>query len=230
MAQALPYTLLLASVGLFLELTLGLALALVQARHPHGFCDRALTALSLAAYALPTFLVAAGLLWLFTYAWPLLPPSHATSLFMPEESLWPHLWDRLAHLALPAATVALTGCGAVARYLRGALLEEQGHAYILAARARGASQRRALLLHALPNACLPLITLVGLSLPFLVSGSLVIEVIFSWPGMGQLFYMAVTARDLPLVQGITVLVTSAVVAGNWLADVTYTLVDPRIRL
>lgn len=229
-AQALPFTLALAGLGLLLELAFGLLLALAQAYRPHGLLDRSLTALSLTAYAMPSFLVAALLLWFFAFRWPLFPPSHAQSVDFQVGGFWPALWDRLRHLALPALTVGLTGCGAVARYLRGALLEEQGQGYVLAALARGASRRRVLLIHALPNAALPLITLVGLSLPFLVSGSLVIEVIFSWPGMGQLFYVAVTARDVPLVQGITLLVTAAVVAGNWLADVAYTLADPRIRL
>jgi len=228
LAQALPNTLLLATVGLCLELILGVVLGLVQVRRPHGFWDRALSAFSLTAYALPTFLVAAGLIWLFAYRWPLFPPSHMTGLLAPADP-WTTIKDRLWHLALPAITVGLTGCGAVARYLRGALLDEQAQTYILGALARGASRSRVVLVHALPNAALPLITLLGLSLPFLVSGALVIEVLFSWPGMGQVFYSAVTARDIPLIQAVTILVTAAVVVGNWLADVAYALADPRIR-
>jgi len=228
LAQALPNTALLASVGLGLELVLGVVLGLVQVRRPHGFWDRVLSAFSLTAYALPTFLVAAGLLWLFAYRWPVFPASHMTGLTAPAD-FWTRLADRARHLALPAITVGVTGCGAVARYLRGALLDEQAQAYILGALARGASRRRVLLLHALPNAALPLLTVLGLSLPFLVSGTLVIEVLFSWPGMGQVFYSAVTARDIPLIQAATILVTAAVVAGNWLADAAYALADPRIR-
>ena len=120
--------------------------------------------------------------------------------------------------------------GAVARYLRGSLLDERGQLYVLAARARGCSERRALWAHALPNALLPLVTMVGLSLPFLISGSLVIEVIFAWPGMGQTMYAAALARDLPLLMGGTLLATLAVVAGNAVADLTYALVDPRVRV
>jgi peptide/nickel transport system permease protein len=101
---------------------------------------------------------------------------------------------------------------------------------MVAARARGASEWRALLTHALPNALLPVITMLGMSLPFLVSGSLVIEVVFSWPGMGQVMYDAALARDVPLLLGGTILATVAVVVGNLLADVAYAAADPRVRL
>ena len=120
--------------------------------------------------------------------------------------------------------------GAVARYLRGSLLDERTEHYVLAARARGCSPRRALVAHALPNALLPLITMIGMSLPFLVSGSLVIEVVFSWPGMGQVMYNAALGRDLPLLLGGTIVATVAVVVGNLLADAAYALADPRVRL
>jgi peptide/nickel transport system permease protein len=118
----------------------------------------------------------------------------------------------------------------VARYLRSTLLDERARLYVLAARARGCSERRALWAHALPNALLPLITMLGLSLPFLVSGSLVVEVVFSWPGMGQLMYGAALARDVPLLMGGTLAAAAAVVAGNLAADVAYALADPRVRV
>lgn len=229
LAEALPNTAILAFCGLFLELVLGLTLGLVQASKPHSFWDRLLSGLSLAGYAMPTFLVAAVLLWLFAYTLPLFPPSHMAEAQAQGLSPWQRLAETARHLALPALTVGLTGCGAVARYVRGSLLDEKQQAYVLAALARGCSKRRVLLVHALPNALLPMLTVLGLSLPFLVSGSLVIEVIFSWPGMGQVFYAAVTARDVPLIQAGTVLVTAAVVAGNWLADVAYAWADPRMR-
>lgn len=229
LSESLPHTALLAGVGIALEFALGISLGLIQARRPHGLLDRTLTSLSLTAYALPSFLLAALLLWLFAYTLPVFPPSHMTGTLPPAASPWLRLQDRLAHLALPAMTIGLTSCGAVARYLRGTLLEQNQQTYILAALARGASSQRVLFVHALPNALLPLITLVGLSLPFLVSGSLLVEVIFSWPGIGKVFYSAVTARDIPLIQASTLLVTAAVILGNWLADVTYSLADPRVR-
>jgi peptide/nickel transport system permease protein len=230
LADAVPATALLAGLGLLLEIAGGLALALVQLRRPHGRADRLLTVLSLVAYALPAFVGALLLQYLFAYRFRLLPPSHMLSPGGELLTGLPRLLDQLRHLVLPVAAIALTGAGAVARYLRGSLLDERGQLYVLAARARGCSERRALWAHALPNALLPLVTMVGLSLPFLISGSLVIEVIFAWPGMGQTMVAAALARDLPLLMGGTLLATLAVVVGNALADLAYALVDPRVRL
>lgn len=230
LGEALPKTLLLTSVGLFLELVGGIALALAQIRRPHGFADRTITVATLAAYAMPTFMVALGLVYLCSFRLGLFPASH---LFSPEGEMatgWRRLADLLHHLVLPALAVGVAGAGAVARYLRGSLLDERTQGYVVAARARGCSLWRATLVHALPNALLPLITMIGLSIPFLVSGSLVIEVVFAWPGMGQVMYNAALARDVPLLMGGTVVATVAVVAGNLVADVAYAAADPRVRL
>jgi peptide/nickel transport system permease protein len=170
------------------------------------------------------------LLYLLAYHWPLFPPSHMLSPQGGLESGWPRVLDLARHLVLPVVAIGVTGVGGVARYLRGSLLDERTEHYVLAARARGCSERRALLVHALPNALLPLITMVGMSLPFLVSGSLVIEVVFAWPGMGQVMYTAALARDVPVLMGGTILATVAVVAGNFVADLAYAVVDPRVRL
>jgi len=228
-ADTLPKTLLLTSLGLAVELVGGIGLALVQLRRPHGAADRLITLATLTAYALPTFLVSLGLIYVFAFKLTLLPPSHMLS---PEGELstgLSRLLDLAHHLVLPVLAIGITGIGAVARYLRGSLLDERSAQYVLAARARGCSERQAITAHALPNALLPLITMVGMSLPFLVSGSLIVEVVFAWPGMGRLMYTAALARDLPLLLGITLLVTAAVVIGNFLADVAYAIVDPRVR-
>lgn len=230
LADALPNTLLLASLGLLLEVGGGVALALAQARRPHGAADRTITLVSLTAYALPTFLVSLGLLYLFAFKLHILPASHMLSPAGEEAVGWARQLDRLRHLVLPVLAIGITGMGAVARYLRGSLLDERLQGYVLAARARGCSERRATFVHALPNALLPLITMVGLSLPFLVSGSLVIEVIFAWPGMGVAMYDAALGRDVPLLMGGTLLATAAVVVGNTVADVAYALADPRVRV
>jgi peptide/nickel transport system permease protein len=230
LAEALPNTLLLTSLGLLLELAGGVVLAVVQLRRPHGAGDRAITLATLTAYALPTFGVALALIAVFSYRWHLLPPSHMLSLDGEMLHGWARAADLARHLVLPVAAIGVTGVGAVARYLRGSLLDERTEHYVLAARARGCSPRQALLRHALPNALLPLITMVGMSLPFLVSGSLVTEVVFSWPGMGQLMYNAALGRDLPLLLGGTIVATVAVVAGNLLADAAYAVADPRVRV
>ncbi|MGD1149381.1 MAG: ABC transporter permease [Thermoanaerobaculaceae bacterium] len=230
LASVLPNTLLLTSLGLVLELGGGVALAIVQLKKPHGTGDRLITLATLTAYALPAFGVALGLIALLSYRLHLFPPSHMLSLEGEMAHGWLRLLDTGRHLVLPVAAIGVTGVGAVARYLRGSLLDERTQQYVLAARARGCSQRQALVRHALPNALLPLITMMGMSLPFLVSGSLVIEVVFSWPGMGQVMYSAALGRDLPLVLGGTIVATVAVVVGNFLADVAYALADPRVRV
>lgn len=229
LAEALPRTLLLTSLGLALEILGGIGVALVQIRRPHGALDRLLSATTLTAYALPSFWIGLMLLAVFAYRVPLFPPSHMLSPAGELATGWTRLLDLAHHLVLPAVTIGLTGMGAVARYLRGSLLDERLEHYVLAARARGCSVARAMWVHALPNALLPLVTLIGLSLPFLVSGSLVIEVVFAWPGMGRAMYEAALARDIPLLMGGTLLAAAAVVVGNFVADVLYTVIDPRIR-
>jgi len=230
LGDVLPNTLLITSLGLALEVGGGIALALVQLRRPHGRGDRAITLATLTAYAMPTFGVALALIALLSYRVPLFPPSHMHSLAGETAHGWARFTDLAAHLVLPVAAIGITGVGAVARYLRGSLLDERTEHYVLAARARGCSARRAMVVHALPNALLPLITMVGMSLPFLVSGSLIVEVVFSWPGMGQAMYTAALGRDLPLLLGGTIVATAAVVVGNLLADLAYAAADPRVRL
>jgi peptide/nickel transport system permease protein len=228
--EALPNTMFLAGAGLLLELLGGVAIALRQARRPFGAGDRALTLATLAAFAMPTFWVALLLAEVFSFRLQLFPASHMHSPAGELARGWARLLDLAHHAVLPVLAMGLTGVGAIARYVRGSLLDERGQAYVLAARARGCSVRRALRVHALPNALLPLITVLGLSLPILVSGSLVIEVVFSWPGMGQLVYSAALARDVPTLMGGTLVITIAVVLGNLMADVAYALLDPRVRL
>ena len=230
LAEVLPNTLLLTSLGLALELGGGIALALVQLRRAHGRGDRLITLATLTAYAMPTFGVALALIGLFSFRIPLFPPSHMHSLAGETAHGWARFADLARHLVLPVVAIGITGAGAVARYLRGSLLDERLEHYVLAARARGCTPGRALFVHALPNALLPLITMVGMSLPYLVSGSLIVEVVFSWPGMGQAMYTAALGRDLPLLLGGTIVATVAVVAGNLLADLAYAAVDPRVRL
>ncbi len=230
LAEVLPNTILLTSLGLALELGGGILLAIAQLRRAHGTGDRLITVFTLGAYAMPTFGVALALVGIFSYGLRLLPPSHMFSFEGEMASGWARLFDLLKHVVLPVAAIGITGAGAVARYLRGSLLDERMERYVLAARARGCTRGQALLRHALPNALLPLITMMGMSLPFLVSGSLVIEVVFSWPGMGQVMFNAALGRDLPMLLGGTIVATAAVVVGNLLADVAYALADPRVRL
>ncbi len=228
-AVALPPTLLLAGTALLLDLVLGFAIALAAARRPHGWVDRVTGVLSLVVYGLPSFWIAGGVVLVLSVAAGWFPPSHLHSVGAAD---WPPLarfLDLLHHLALPALCLGLVGAAGTARYLRAALLEIRQARYVLAARARGLSERRILWVHTLRPALLPVVTLLGLSLPFLIGGSVVIESIFSWPGVGLALLQAATARDLPVIMALTVLGATAVVLGNLVADLLYAVVDPRAR-
>ena len=228
-ARALPPTLLLAGTGLSITLLMGLMLALASAHRPDGWADRIITLLSLGLYGVPSFWLAGMLILIFSVSLGWFPPSHMYSVNASSLGGFFRFIDLLHHLFLPAVCLGIVGAAGTARYLRSTLLDVGGSRYILAARARGLPARRILWVHALRPALLPVVTLLGLSLPLLVSGSVVVETIFSWPGMGQVAYNAARARDVPLILGATLLGTVAVILGNLLADVLYAVVDPRAR-
>jgi peptide/nickel transport system permease protein len=140
------------------------------------------------------------------------------------------LVDRLYHLALPALTLGLVGAGGTARFQRAALLEALGHDYVRTARAKGLAESAVLVRHAWRDALLPVISLTGIALPFLLTGAVLIESVFSWPGLGKLAADAISARDYPLALGTTLLATCAVVLGSLVADLMTAAADPRVRL
>lgn len=228
-ARALPPTLLLAGTALLLELALGVLLAVAAARRPHGWFDRITTVLGLGLYGLPSFWVAGILVLTFALWLGWLPASHMHSVDASALPAPARLLDLLRHLVLPAVSLGLVGAAATARYLRSTLLETGASRYVLAARARGLAERRVLWVHTLRPALLPVITVAGLSLPLLVSGSVVVESIFSWPGTGMVLWRAAQARDVPLVMGLTLVGAAAVIAGNLVADALYAVADPRAR-
>ncbi len=229
LAQALPPTLMLTGTALLLDLILGIVLAVLGAARPRSWLDRTTTVLSLGVYGMPTFWLAGLAILFFSVQLGWLPSSHIHDLDAAAMPAWPRLLDLLKHLILPAGILGLSGAASTARYVRASLLDIRESRFLLAARARGIPRRRILWIHALRPALLPLVTLLGLSLPFLVSGSLVIEVIFSWPGMGRLLWTAAWARDIPVILAVTLLGATAVIAGNLLADTLYVIVDPRTR-
>jgi peptide/nickel transport system permease protein len=229
LARALPPTLLLGGAALLLDLVLGLAAAVAAVRRPRGWFDRVTTILGLGVYGLPSFWIAGLAVLLFAVLLGWFPASHMRSVGADELSFLARLADLVRHLVLPAACLGLVAAAGTARYLRSTLLDVRGERYILAARARGLSERRVLWVHTLRPALLPVVTLLGLSLPVLVSGSVVIESIFSWPGMGLTLLQAAHARDVPVIMGITMVGAVAVLLGNLTADVLYAVVDPRAR-
>ena len=227
--RALPPTLLLAGTALAIDLVLGLLIAVAATRRPYGWVDRVTTVLGLGVYGLPSFWIGGMLILVFAAWLGWLPASHMRSVGAAELSSLARLTDLLRHLVLPALSLGLVGAAATARYLRTGLIETGASRHVLAAKARGLSPRRILWVHTIRPALLPLITVFGLSLPMLVSGSVVIESVFSWPGMGQVLWRAAQARDLPLVMGTTLVGATAVILSSLVADVLYVAADPRAR-
>lgn len=227
--RALPPTLLLAGTALLLDLVLGVLLAVAAARRPYGWVDRLTTVLGLGIYGLPSFWIAGLLILVFALGLGWLPASHMHSVGAGELSAPGRLIDLLRHLVLPALSLGLVGAAATARLLRATLLEARASRFVLAATARGLPPRRILWVHSLRPALLPVITAFGLALPMVVSGSVVVESVFSWPGMGMALWRAAEARDIPLVMGLTLVGAAAVIVGSLIADLLYAVADPRAR-
>lgn len=229
LAEALPATLLLSGAALAVHFAAGIFLGAVSARYRGRWLDRALEWLSLFLYAMPGFWLALMAILCLSLLAPVFPPGSMRSV---GADAWPwplRLADLGWHTALPAAVLGLGSAAATSRFVRASLLETLGEPFVQSARARGARGRRVLVVHALRNALLPVVNLAGLSLPALVSGSLAIEVVFGWPGMGRLTYEAILAEDLPVVASATLLASMLVVLGSLAADLTLAAADPRVR-
>jgi peptide/nickel transport system permease protein len=227
--EALGPTLILAGAALFIDFVLGLILAVGSIRRPGGWLDRLLTFFALGIYGMPSFWLAGLAVFFFSLRLGWLPASHMASVGAESWPFFSRFVDLINHLVLPAMVLGLVGAASTARYLRASLLDIHQAHHILAARARGISETRVLWVHTLRPALGPVITLLGLSLPALVAGSVVIESIFSWPGMGRVLWQAANARDIPLVMGCTLIGAAAVILGNLAADLLYIVVDPRVR-
>lgn len=228
-AEAIAPTLLLASAATAIEFSLGLLLGVAAAHWHRRPFDAALRLISLVLYSQPVFWVGLMLVLFFSTVWRVLPTSHMYSVDAASLSL-PGRWlDLLAHLVLPAVTLGLPAAGATARFVRGSFLEVMEQPFILAARARGLSEARLIWSHGLRNAAVPLVQLLALSFPSLLSGSLVVEVIFSWPGMGRLIFESILARDYPVILATTALAAVFVLTANFLADLVHAALDPRVR-
>jgi len=231
LAEALPNTLWLGGASLLVVFLVGCAVGIVQAVRRYGRLDHGLTFFALLIYSIPTFWLGVVLImWSSSGAWPVggLPISGMQSLDYETLGLWGRIADRGRHLVFPTVTLGLGSAAAVARYMRGSMLETLGKDFVRTARAKGLSERRVFLVHALRNALLPIISLLGLFLPVLFGGAVVVEYIFSWPGMGRLLYDAILARDYPLVMAATFLFATLVIVANLIADLLYAIADPRI--
>jgi peptide/nickel transport system permease protein len=233
--ETLPPTLILAGSTLVLIFILGVVTGVLQAVRQHGPVDRVLSVISLFFYSMPSFWLGLMLMLLFSlkaHEWGLpfaLPPTGMTSVDYEFMGPAERVVDRLRHLVLPVLTLTLVMAAGIARYTRGQMLEVIRQDYIRTARAKGLPERQVMVKHALRNSLLPVITLLGLYLPLLFSGSVFVEVIFSWPGMGRVIVDAIFQRDYPLVMATSFIFALVVVIGSLVADMLYAVADPRIR-
>jgi peptide/nickel transport system permease protein len=228
--ERLPLTLTLNLISMFLILIISIPIGIFSAVYQNSWFDRLMTVLVFIGFAIPGFWLALLLMLSFGIYWPVLPISGLTSLDFPCLSFWGKLMDLAKHLALPVFVFTITGLAGMSRFMRTSMLEVLRQDFMLTARAKGLPERVVIFKHGLKNALLPVITILGLSVPGLIGGSVIIESIFALPGLGQLFYQAVMARDYPLIMGNLVLGAILTLVGNLLADIGYGLADPRTRL
>ena len=230
LADALPNTFLLMAVGLLGGFTLGIATAVAQVRNRGKTTDRVLGAASLTLFSVPDFWLALLMLVAFTYWIPIFPIGGAIHPVMHDSlSATGRIADRARHMVLPALTLSLLYFPLIARHQRAALLDVIPSDYVTTARAKGVSESRVINHHALRNALLPVITILGLAFPALLTGAVFIEKVFSWPGMGLLIVNSIQSRDYPLLMAAVLIGSVFVVAGSILADILYRRFDPRTR-
>lgn len=228
--ERLPITILLNVLSLILILAIAIPIGVLSAVHQNSLFDKLTSVFVFIGFAMPTFWLALLLMILFGVQLGWLPISGIRSLnyeYLPAGAAF---WDLIKHLILPVALSAFGGLAGLSRYMRSNMLEVIRQDYIMTARAKGLSERVVIYKHALRNALLPVITILGLSIPGLIGGSVIFETIFAIPGMGQLFYMSVMARDYPVVMGILFIGAVLTLLGNLIADVSYAVADPRIRV
>jgi peptide/nickel transport system permease protein len=230
LGTALPNTLLLMGVALVGSFTLGILIALIQVARRGSATDHALSGISLFLFSMPDFWFVILSFLAFTYWLPIFPVGGTVDAVMHEYwGLWGRIVDRLRHLALPAITLTVLASAAVARYQRAALLDVLPADYIRTARLKGLTEHQILRRHVLRNALLPIITMIGLSFPALLTGAFFVEKIFAYQGMGYAVVNAISTRDYPLVIGGVIIGSIMVTLGSLLADLLYALADPRLR-
>jgi len=228
-SERIPVTLSLNLIALLLEFGLAIPIGILAATRRDTLLDKGITLFVFLGFAVPTFWLALILMYLFGVKLGWLPISGLHSLG--SDKLHGLAWfgDLARHLILPISIATFGSLAGLSRYMRSTMLEVIGQDYITTARAKGLTERVVIYRHALRNALLPVITLLGFSLPGLIGGSVIFETIFAIPGMGQLFYMGVMSRDYPLVMGILTIGAGLTLVGNLLADLAYAVADPRIR-
>lgn len=213
-AERIPVTLMLTAPALALNLLLGIPAGIYAALKRDSFTDRLVMMVTVAGFTVPSFVLGLVLVLAFAVELPWFPSGGAGSV---------------CHMVLPVVTLGLGGAAVLARFTRSAMLEVLGQAYIRTASAKGVPWRRVVTGHALPNAAIPVLTIVGLMVGNLIAGTVLVESVFSWPGIGSLLVVSVVSRDLAVVQCILLLVAAAMIATNLVVDLLYGMFDPRLR-
>lgn len=223
-AQYLPKSIYLSGVSLVISLVIAIPLGIAQALRRNKPFDYLVTTGSFVGYSMPVFWLGLLLIAIFGIAWPLFPTEAPQT-----DSVFGAIADPRG-MVLPVATLVIISVSSFSRFMRSSAIENLAQDYIRTARAKGLHERRVLFGHMLRNAMLPLVTLVGLSIPTLVGGNLITEQVFNYPGVGLLFFQSALARDYPVELALTLLGAVLVVIGNLVADVAYAIADPRVRL
>jgi peptide/nickel transport system permease protein len=221
-------SLLLAGVSLLVSVLIGVLVGIYSALRQYSWSDYAITVLAFAGISLPNFWFAMMLILLFTVRLGWLPSVGMTSLTVTPGTL-AYFVDLAKHMVMPVTVMSLASTGRWTRYMRASLLEVVRQDYVRTARSKGLPERVVIYRHALRNALIPIVTLLGMAVPGLISGSFIIESVFGWPGMGRLGVNAIFSRDYPVVMGVTLFSSVLVMFGNLMADIAYAIVDPRIR-
>lgn len=228
--ERIHITIALNVISLIFIFLIGLPLGILSAYYQNGIFDKAVTVIVFIGFAVPTFWLALISMYYFSIHLGWLPLSGLTTEYVHQfMTPFEKFKDIVAHLILPISISVFGSLAGISRFARSSMLEVLKEDYIIAARARGVGEGRILFSHALRNALLPVITILGLSIPGLIGSSVIFESVFSIPGMGQLFYSSVMTRDYPLIMGILVIGAFLTLIGNFLADLAYAIADPRIR-
>ena len=228
-AQRIGPTILLVLTAQILSIVLGVVMGVLAARKPNGVVSSFVTVFATIGYAVPVFWTGIMLIILFASVFPILPVEGMQSARLRNAAWHVQALDIARHLVLPAFTLAIIYLAQYARLSRASMLEVMGSDYIRTARAKGASEAAVLFKHALRNAALPILTVAGLQFGNLISGALLVETVFNWPGMGRLAFDSILRRDYPTIMGVLFFASAMVIVANLLTDLSYRLADPRLR-
>jgi peptide/nickel transport system permease protein len=226
--ERLPATLLLMVSQYALSALVGISLGVVSSRNPHSATDNIITIVSLASFAIPIFWLGQMLILIFGYHLSWFPIQGMTNV-RENYTGWRYALDVAYHMTLPVVALSIYNLGLVLRLTRTSMIQVLAQEYIKVAHAKGLSEGTVLRRHALRNALLPVVTVIGLEIPGLISGAVLAETVFAWPGLGRLTFDAINSRDYPLLMGMFIFISFFVVISNLVVDILYSILDPRIR-